>query len=148
MIKLHDVYITAVNYRRHIQTNASSTSIAMIPLITKVCLFFRESLLSPDFNLIMILFNASEPHSLLHIGPCFQSNASENHDKMIPFITKIHFFFNNTFIPWLQSDNNPFKWQFGPFSPKIYTTYIHLYQYFKLFCVHVCKVHETFELIN
>ena len=28
------------------------------------------------------------------------------------------------------------------------TMYIHLYQYFKLFCVHVCKVHETFELIN
>ena len=43
VIKLHDVYITAVNYRRHIQTNASSNSIAMIPLITKVCLFFRDS---------------------------------------------------------------------------------------------------------
>ena len=93
---------------------------------------FSESLLSPDFNLITILFSASETNNLLSIGPCFQTNTSENHVTMIP--TKICFAFIVTFNSWLQYKNKPFQCStiykvIGPllFFPKnLYNFYMHV----------------------
>ena len=95
-------------------------------------LFHFQSLLSPDFNLITILFSASETNNLLSIGPCFQTNTSENHVTTIP--TKICFAFSGTFISWLQSKNEPFQCStiyevIGPlfFFPKnLYNFYMHV----------------------